>query len=519
MKKQLIKVLSFILIILFVTLTPISSYIGIYNNVYASVALTGLGLKLVAVILASMGVLKFVNENIGLDEFYQGLLDFVEMVKGVTEFPQLLIEVATDAIVYGTKAKINSVAGYIREYYNMLVDTLVPDEPLVPTLPGAKAVSEYEYIGERFYIDKTEKIINIGNGYTFKYKIEALSGVRNNFKLTGKLYYLENRVPSYDFNISAFNELQIAAGSDNINLRGKLQITDNLIVFNWLLINYTTNKTYEGLHTKEVEPLVGLVELPPLTEVDYNMPIALSVPINLTFPWDFGLNIPDVIGLTVEQVLEEVSNISLETFIDRLLDLPKSAIDSLVQPGLEVAGDGTVTGVRETVVEEVLEETKTQTDILTSIRDKIDVIIGKLDKFFDPEENPNNNDNDNGIDWGNFKGLFDIFWIFYYLIILAIIILLKFFNVIMSLLDIPANTALFDSYPTMLDGLNYIKNIKVGGFNVTLQTIFEYMFTIFFFLYIVTTLQKLYHSFLGIERQSIKEEEIRNKNIDNMFNK
>ncbi len=112
-----------------------------------------------------------------------------------------------------------------------------------------------------------------------------------------------------------------------------------------------------------------------------------------------------------------------------------------------------------------------------------------------------------GTDWGNFKNFFDIFWIFYYLIILAIIILLKFFSVIMSILIIPANTALFDQYPTMLSGLNYIKNIKVGGFNVTLQVIFEYMFTVFFFLYIVTTLQKLYHSFMGIERVQRRENE------------
>lgn len=113
----------------------------------------------------------------------------------------------------------------------------------------------------------------------------------------------------------------------------------------------------------------------------------------------------------------------------------------------------------------------------------------------------------NSVDWGNFKGFFDIFYIFYYLIILAIIMLIKFFGVIVSILDIPANTALFDQYPTMLAGLNYLKNLKIGGFNITLQQIFEYMFTIFFFLYIVTTLQKLYHSFTTIERQSIREME------------
>lgn len=114
---------------------------------------------------------------------------------------------------------------------------------------------------------------------------------------------------------------------------------------------------------------------------------------------------------------------------------------------------------------------------------------------------------DEGTDWGNFKGFFDIFYIFYYLIILAIIILVKFFSVIISILSIPPNKYLFDNYPTMLDGLNYLKNLKIGGFSITLQQIFEYMFTVFFFLYIVTTLQKLYHSFSGIERQQIRANE------------
>lgn len=112
-----------------------------------------------------------------------------------------------------------------------------------------------------------------------------------------------------------------------------------------------------------------------------------------------------------------------------------------------------------------------------------------------------------GIDWGSFTGLFDIFYIFYYLIIIVIMILLKFLAVVFSMLSIPSNSSLFANYPTMLAGLNYIKSIKVGGFNITLQQIFEYMFTVFFFLFIVTTLQKLYHNFAGIERQTLNQEQ------------
>ncbi len=122
-----------------------------------------------------------------------------------------------------------------------------------------------------------------------------------------------------------------------------------------------------------------------------------------------------------------------------------------------------------------------------------------------------------GIDWGNFKGLFDIFYIFYYLIIIIIMILIKFLAVVFNLLSIPANAALFNSYPTIKAGLDYLKGLKIGGFNITLQQIFEYMFTVFFFLYVVTVLQKLYHSFALIERQTIKQEDRWNDNSNIIY--
>lgn len=134
-------------------------------------------------------------------------------------------------------------------------------------------------------------------------------------------------------------------------------------------------------------------------------------------------------------------------------------------------------------------------------------IFDLLDNFFSSASSGGD-----GIDWGNFKGLFDIFYIFYYLIIIIIMILLKFLAVVWNMLSIPANSALFASYPTLLAGLNYIKNIKVGGFNITLFQVFEYMFTVFFFLFVVTVLQKLYHSFQGVERQQLREQNRKERN-------
>lgn len=503
MKKQSIKILSMILIVLFITLTPISSYIGINTASAEVIALTGLGVKLVATILASLGVLSFINDTIGVESFYTGLIDYVETVKEVSNFSLTLINIATSAIINGVKAKVGSIVGFIREYYNMIKDTLVPDPPLVPNLPNAKASYEESYSGTKGGISTAMKTVVIGNGYEYRYRILDST---NAYAVLGNMYYNDAIVSGYKIEQTITTE-NLGSYYDNIRFRHKIQITDNSIVFNWDFVNYTKNKIKNGVIVKDIEPLVGLMDLPNLPEIEEMViPLMKSVPINITFPWDLGIDSEDVLGIDIDSLLEVINNLQLEEYLDKLMDLPKSIIDAM-NPAEILVEDGVITGYYETTWDDVLAEGKEHTTILERIADRIDFLIDKIDDFFNPENNPPGSEDDKGTDWGNFKSFFDIFWIFYYLIIIAIIILLKFFNVIMSILSIPANTALFDEYPTMLSGLNYIKNIKVGGLNVTLQTIFEYMFTVFFFLYIVTTLQKLYHTFMGIERQAIKEVE------------
>ncbi|MEM1804428.1 MAG: hypothetical protein QW745_07705 [Thermoplasmata archaeon] len=96
-------------------------------------------------------------------------------------------------------------------------------------------------------------------------------------------------------------------------------------------------------------------------------------------------------------------------------------------------------------------------------------------------------------EWGDFKHLLDIFFIFIYFIVILILILLKFLNVVfMSLPSIPANTELFNQYPEILEGVNFVKNLKVGGMSITVQQSFEMIFLIFFFIFAIKQIRKMY---------------------------
>lgn len=515
MKKQFKKILALILVILFITLTPIMSYLNIENNVYATTVITGIGIKLVATILASMGVLKFVNENIGMDEFYQGFLEWVEDVKGILDLPQQLIQIATTAISTSAKMKITSVKDYIMEYYNTITQAIMDEIPDFDIIEDAKGIITYVETGLIPWILGTNETYNIGNGYelfiygnTSRRTSEEIYSLGFNYGIK----FNGNIVTSTSNTYDGFDIFSYPRNSD-VKVIYQLQSSINKIILDIIVYDYTGNSTKSNTVSVQFDDLVAISDIPNITTLTPDIPIAKSVPIGLTMPWDLNINTEDVVGLNIEQLLQVINNSQLEEYLDRLLDLPKSIVDSMNPPVIGVE-EGVITGVTETTWDDALPDIKEQTDILTQIRDRIDVMTDSIDKFLNPANNPPNDDN--GTDWGNFKGFFDIFWIFYYLIIIAILILLKFFSVIMMILSIPANTALFDSYPTMLSGLNYIKNIKVGGFNITLQTIFEYMFTVFFFVFIVTTLQKLYHSFSGIERQTSREE--KNIKIDSKDN-
>lgn len=109
----------------------------------------------------------------------------------------------------------------------------------------------------------------------------------------------------------------------------------------------------------------------------------------------------------------------------------------------------------------------------------------------------------NGIDtriptdfeWGNFRHFLDIFFIFIYFIVILILIILKFLQIVfVGIPNIAANTDLFAQYPNILEGVNYVKNLQVGGLAITVHQAFEFVFLIFFYIFIIKQIRKMYNA-------------------------
>ncbi|MGB4627253.1 MAG: hypothetical protein WBI36_05560 [Erysipelotrichaceae bacterium] len=109
----------------------------------------------------------------------------------------------------------------------------------------------------------------------------------------------------------------------------------------------------------------------------------------------------------------------------------------------------------------------------------------------------------NGIDtriptdfeWGSFRHFLDIFFIFIYFIVILILIILKFLQIVfVGIPNIAANTDLFAQYPNILEGVNYVKNLQVGGLAITVHQAFEFVFLIFFYIFIIKQIRKMYNA-------------------------
>lgn len=109
----------------------------------------------------------------------------------------------------------------------------------------------------------------------------------------------------------------------------------------------------------------------------------------------------------------------------------------------------------------------------------------------------------NGIDtniptdfeWGSFRHFLDIFFIFIYFIVILILIILKFLQIVfVGIPNITANTDLFTQYPNILEGVDYVKNLQVGGLTITVHQAFEFVFLIFFYIFIIKQIRKMYNA-------------------------
>lgn len=116
-------------------------------------------------------------------------------------------------------------------------------------------------------------------------------------------------------------------------------------------------------------------------------------------------------------------------------------------------------------------------------------------------------DDENGRqDYGDFKNFFDIFLIFFYLIVVAIKIMYAFYQVVLGLLTVSASTVGMNA--DIISGIDFVKNLEVLGINF--MTLINALVVFLYALSISVLLRNTY----GFGRQTIMINTSADQNID-----
>ncbi len=604
MKKNIIKIICIIFVILFISITPLSGYITGYNNkVYASEVIAVNAFAKFVIPITALFTYEIMESKGIVDESKSKMENVVEIIEDMNNFKNAywglqttrvkatIYKMYTDLSNYEINKILNTTFSaseftHIQNEINDINFKIQNGEEL--SVQNLQGIGVYKllahYLGtkiEDFDIDIKKESIQVEGTSYYHYdigstqwlRLSVYQGFNSSFYelIGGNLIIKDNGYDglSYSSGIDSFrhyldyklqlsndyyliitgaaNGITITTSNSGVGSPGsrKVTITDQsqlglsncyFKVYNKNDVEVVSNYTIKNLRTfiNFIQPYtannlmdsdfyinaegynfirtLGIMLVGNITyitagfyEGDYTLPGIYSEALSP----DAG-EIPDT-NIDAERIIAQESDITSDTNISVEEDEEKGpTIIVLPEGGVAETSD---VNVGENVGEDPEGIFEPDSDgwifripILGTILKILRDILNALRDWFtrNPTVEQGTPGEPPGVDWGNFKNFFDIFWIFYYLIIIAILLLVKFLAVVMDILSIPANTALFDSYPTILQGINYIKGLKVGGFNVTIQQIFEYMFMVFFFIFIVTTIQKLYHVFTGVERQELR---------------
>jgi len=339
---------------------------------YADFVLVGLGIKVLATILASMGILTVVNNNGGVESFWNGLVEFGEQIKGIRDVTKMFVDVGVHSILTNTKMKISELSSLVREYYNKFKQEIT-DPPVIPKLPGVKVyLTNRANMKHSELLDKQPIIKQqlIGN-YIVESKIYAgYTGSNNgrwlNFIVTVKtlddsvVYTLSDIEKS--FKLSAYVDIEF-------NFTSVAQLTDDTLRFDAIFTNLNYNTSVVLDKEIPILPLEGLIDYPSIPDIsESDFPVAQTVPLGLAMPWEQALvNQTEAIGLTLSELYELVSSISLDAFVEKLAEFPKYIIDSLPQSEIITDSEGVITEVIPAEIPDTLPDIKEQTGILGSI--------------------------------------------------------------------------------------------------------------------------------------------------------
>ncbi len=485
MKKQIIKIISFVFVILFILFTPIYTYFQ-SNDAYAlGIAISKELEKQTLIPLLISAGLVFKSQE-AVEETYERLDDFLASLGPGFELPTPDPEDPKETLLDALKKLANSKVtwGPLTGSYNKIVEVSAGLWMLVK-----------QWVDENF--NEGENIVNINNNPIYYTLV-----TRTDLAGSNRVYV------SYNIGDNAYVTIYMLDGS----YFGPLQLTKiiyntttyfinnkNIVsllfssggghsYINYDYFDYAIYENFGGSEITEQSLVIGEKDIVDKPNFDWNNPNTNSKIITLPVKTDAqGTPEVDTEGYHIPAV-------DTEYWVDKEpYEIIESDPSGIPEPE---PGEDTETGI--------LNMLKNFLYYFQNISKNVSDIKQNTDAIAEGSGNGNGNDTEvpTGFEWGDFKKFFDIIMIFIYFIVILILILVKLLTLVFTgLVNIPANAALFNQYPTILAGVNYLKSLKVGGLSITVHQAFEYVFTIFFFIFIIKQIRKLYDSYVYEENE------------------
>lgn len=371
-----------------------------YQKAQAVGITAGLAIKAMAVILSSMGVLHVVQNNGGIQSFFDSFTLFNH------EGLNALRDMAINNIVHNVKIKANNVIDSIRQFFNSWADeNLIVDEEF-EVGEGIKHVFNTKFSDTDIDWTSWSDFIEIYNSPDVTYKYRYRLTKRNEFPGIGYKLYLQiyandgvvvNHTAQSSY--STYNLTNESLLSSNANFQLQIEFTDSSYTVKFKGVDYVKNKEFFVTKTRNFAKLIGVEELPNIDIGVEDIPQPQSLPRNgVDIAWDEATkkSISYIPGETkLDTLIEDIANASVETFVEKYTSWGKATTDSLTGPIISTetrvnqetgVEEQVVTDVTETVFDDIYEETHTQTGLLGSILGVITDLKDFIKSIFIPEE-------------------------------------------------------------------------------------------------------------------------------------
>lgn len=509
--KNIKKIIAIILLIQMILISPLSTYFGVKNNVYATTAdvFESELLKQTLIPLLIAGGLVFKSKQV-IDDTYQKLNDWMVANKYTIEFddpsnpqgPKKNLEkvikalLASGTVVYsaasGIFKDIIEIPGYLFDLIKGWVDENYDegDNIIYPEgfwskgyfiTPQIFPPKDYQY----YYLYDNEGNLVYYYRWTSEDRLRLYNKSDSSIKIWDGQTDTITAACWYDLDNKRLRIGEILGGEFQIQGISSSSF-EYMTIFN--INDYPTYHEFDS-----IEGIENIVDNP---EYDWNNTHTetkiIVVPIKT-----------DIYG---EPEVDSDGYLKPEVDSDYWVDREPEFITNTEPAGIPQPEVVEIPEYEEGV------DTK-DTGILIKIAEMFQTLIKKVTRIGNDTatitENITGTDTGTGgigdgigdvptdFEWGNFRHFFDIFFIFIYFIVILILIILKFLQIVfLGMPSIPANADLLTQYPTILAGVNYVKNLQVGGLTITVHQAFEFIFLLFFYIFIIKQIRKLYKAYV-----------------------